>query len=196
MAGRPREFEKKETLQKAVQVFHAKGYEGASLDDLCGAMQINRPSLYRAYGNKEKLFLSVLEAYAGPFEQRIRQVLDKNSDIKQAVEALLQWLAVQNQAQQPPLGCMIVNAGNVCGPEFPAITNTIQSLHDRREQILRSRLQRAQEEGQLKPSTDISALAQYLNGVMQGMGVLSRGQAGSTASQSIIHFVTQTLDPL
>ena len=40
------------------------GYEGTSqLADLTKAMRINRPSLYAAFGNKEDLFLKVVDRY-------------------------------------------------------------------------------------------------------------------------------------
>src|SRR5437764_14084970 len=65
--GRPRAFDPDTALERAMHVFWAKGYEGASLSDLTRAMRINRPSLYAAFGNKEELFRKVLDRYVnGP----------------------------------------------------------------------------------------------------------------------------------
>src|SRR5438105_6355851 len=61
--GRPRGFDPDAALDRAMHVFWAKGYEGASLSDLTRAMRINRPSLYAAFGNKEQLFRKVLDRY-------------------------------------------------------------------------------------------------------------------------------------
>src|SRR5216110_2342376 len=61
--GRPRAFDTDAALERAMHVFWAKGYEGASLSDLTRAMRINRPSLYAAFGNKEELFRKVLDRY-------------------------------------------------------------------------------------------------------------------------------------
>ena len=63
LRGRPRAFDPDAALERAMHVFWAKGYEGASLSDLTRAMRINRPSLYAAFGNKEELFRKVLDRY-------------------------------------------------------------------------------------------------------------------------------------
>ena len=65
--GRPREFDAEDALDRALEVFWRKGYEGASLAELTEAMGINRPSLYAAFGNKEALFRLAFDRYAdGP----------------------------------------------------------------------------------------------------------------------------------
>src|SRR4051794_41577350 len=65
--GRPRGFDADEALDKAMKVFWAKGYEGASLPDLEKAMGINRPSMYAAFGNKHELFRKAMKRYGqGP----------------------------------------------------------------------------------------------------------------------------------
>ena len=61
--GRPRAFDVDEALDRAVLLFWSQGFEGTSLDDLTEAMGISRPSLYRAFGNKEQLFYKALERY-------------------------------------------------------------------------------------------------------------------------------------
>jgi len=61
--GRPRAFDPDAALERAMHVFWAKSYEGASLSNLTRAMRINRPSLYAAFGNKEQLFRKVLDRY-------------------------------------------------------------------------------------------------------------------------------------
>src|ERR1700722_19683823 len=66
-SGRTRQFDTEEALARALAVFWARGYEGATLAELTAAMGINRPSLYAAFGNKEQLFRKALEHYqTGP----------------------------------------------------------------------------------------------------------------------------------
>ena len=65
--GRPREFDPDRALDRALEVFWRRGYEGASIADLTEAMGITKPSLYAAFGNKEELFRKTLDRYVdGP----------------------------------------------------------------------------------------------------------------------------------
>ncbi len=62
--GRPRSFDERDALEKAIQVFWSKGYDGVTIDDLVAGMGVGRPSLYAVFGDKRTLFLRVLKAYA------------------------------------------------------------------------------------------------------------------------------------
>ncbi|MEM8655296.1 MAG: TetR/AcrR family transcriptional regulator [Pseudomonadota bacterium] len=61
--ARPRTFDIDDALEKAMHVFWAHGYEGASLPDLLDGMGLTRGSLYKAFTDKKTLFLKVLERY-------------------------------------------------------------------------------------------------------------------------------------
>ena len=62
--GRPRSFDERDALEKAIQVFWSKGYDGVTIDDLVAGMGVGRPSLYAVFGDKRAIFLRVLKAYA------------------------------------------------------------------------------------------------------------------------------------
>src|SRR5271155_588512 len=86
-SGRTRQFDVDEALDRALDVFWARGYEGATLPELTRAMGINRPSLYAAFGNKEQLFHKALGRYqTGPLSF-VNQALKKPS-ARAVVEAI------------------------------------------------------------------------------------------------------------
>src|SRR6202008_2517958 len=61
--GRPRSFDRDQALERAMHVFWRQGYEATSVTDLTRAMRINPPSLYAAFGDKERLYLEALGRY-------------------------------------------------------------------------------------------------------------------------------------
>src|SRR5215472_785481 len=69
--GRPREYDPKVALQRATEAFSDAGFSGTSLDDLSARTEMNRPSLYAAFGDKEALYLKTLENY---LEERRRAI--------------------------------------------------------------------------------------------------------------------------
>src|SRR6185369_16899750 len=62
--GRPLSFDSDKALENAMHVFWERGYEAASISELTAAMGITPPSLYTAFGDKERLFLEAIERYA------------------------------------------------------------------------------------------------------------------------------------
>ncbi|GAC13489.1 TetR/AcrR family transcriptional regulator [Aliiglaciecola lipolytica] len=62
-SGRKLEFDSDIALDAAMHTFWQKGYVGSSLSDLISSMGINKPSMYRTFGNKEALFVKATQRY-------------------------------------------------------------------------------------------------------------------------------------
>ncbi|NJM84940.1 MAG: hypothetical protein HC839_01285 [Leptolyngbyaceae cyanobacterium RM2_2_21] len=89
------------------------------------------------------------------------------------------------------MGCLIANSSSDCREEQPSICDRIQQLHQKNEEILFQRLQRGVKAGELTQETDIRGLAQFLNGVTQGMAILARGQHNPEAIWNMAKFSMQ-----
>ena len=108
--GRPREFDTDGALDRALEVFWRKGYEGASLSDLTDAMGINRPSLYAAFGNKEELFRKVLARYVEGPAACVSKSLEEPT-VRGVVEKLLSSAVDVVTDPKNPKGCLLVQGG-------------------------------------------------------------------------------------
>src|ERR1700692_1140561 len=149
-AGRPRSFDTGKALDRALDVFWRKGYEGASLSDLTKAMGINRPSLYAAFGDKEKLFRKVLDRYAeGPASFSYAALQEPTS--RAFIERLLYGTADLLTSQQNPHGCLWVQGALACGNAADSVRRELISRRLGGEAALRQRLKRAITEGDLPP---------------------------------------------
>jgi AcrR family transcriptional regulator len=62
--GRPRSFDETAILDKIMQVFWEHGYSATSLDQIAEATNLNRPSLYAAFGSKKDMYLKVINRFA------------------------------------------------------------------------------------------------------------------------------------
>lgn len=185
--GRPRKFDVDTALNQAVTVFFAKGYDATTIDDLTQAMGIQRPSLYSAFGNKESLFLKVLERYRETCIQGSREILGNEPDGKQAISRFLERRA-ECHIESDWLGCLVVNSSVDCQPMQEGVGDRIRQIHDQNEALIYQRLQQALADGDLSAEADIRGLAQFYNGVIQGMGVLARGQRSPDAVRQMARF--------
>ena len=81
--GRPKKFEREDALMAAVNVFWAKGYDGASMKDLTTAMGINGPSLYAEFGDKHRLYLQAIDKYSNNDACAPLVALEQEDDIEE-----------------------------------------------------------------------------------------------------------------
>src|ERR1700681_4090818 len=159
--GRPRSFETGKALDAAMKVFWRKGYEGASLSDLTKAMGINRPSLYAAFGHKEKLFHKVLDRYAeGPASFSYAALGEPTS--RAVVERLLYGTADMLTSRQNPHGCLWVQGALACGNNTDSVRKELISRRMAGEAALRQRLLRARMDGDLPSEANPASLARYI----------------------------------
>ncbi|HSS15924.1 MAG TPA: TetR/AcrR family transcriptional regulator, partial [Candidatus Dormibacteraeota bacterium] len=161
-------------LERAMHVFWAKSYEGASLSDLTRAMRINRPSLYAAFGNKEQLFGKILDRYMdGPIGYFGKALAAPKA--RDVVEEI--FLGTARMADDPriPAGCLMVQGALACGDA--SVQKEVAARRAAAEAALRRRLQRAKREGDLPKNSDPAELAHYVMTVVRGMAVQSAGGA-------------------
>src|SRR5271154_2560806 len=106
--GRPRSFDERDALEKAIRVFRSKGYDGVTIDDLVAGMGVGRPSLYAVFGDKRTIFLRVLRAYAETKGARAAKALLSPQSLRDSIAAFLGY-AVESATQKGSArGCLMM----------------------------------------------------------------------------------------
>jgi AcrR family transcriptional regulator len=178
--GRPRAFDPDAALDRAMHVFWAKGYEGASLSNLTRAMRINRPSLYAAFGNKEELFRKVLDRYVdGPLAYFGKALAAPKA--RDVIEQIFFGAAKMAGDPRLPAGCLMVQGALAVGNAAGSVRKEAAGRRGASEVALRRRLQRAKREADLPKNADPAELARYVMTVLQGMAV--QGADGASPDQ-------------
>jgi len=106
--GRPRSFDELEALEKAIQVFWSKGYDGATIDDLVAGMGVRRPSLYAVFGDKRAIFLRVLMAYAERKGALAAKALLAPQTIRDAIADFLVYAVESATQKRSARGCLMM----------------------------------------------------------------------------------------
>lgn len=185
--GRPREFDRDEALQRAMQLFWAQGYEGTTLADLQKAMgDITPPSFYAAFGSKEKLFREAVELYKKTQGAPVVKALLEGSTARASFEAMLRAAAENVCGQSNPRGCLMALGGINCARANNGVEDFLREQRAIREKVIRQRLRRGIADGDLLKATDINALASFYTSVVDGMAIQSRDGASRKTLNAIV----------
>lgn len=101
---RPREFDHDEVLRIAFDQFWRKGVRGTSLSDIARDAEVQRGSLYNAFGSKEALFLQAYERYAGDYLAALEKALGAGS-LRKRLTAFFDLTITNFRSGTPPRGC-------------------------------------------------------------------------------------------
>ena len=176
--GRPPAFDHEQALEKAMHVFWAHGYEGASMSDLTEALGVNKPSIYGAFGSKEELFRKTLQRYVQGPAAFVGASLQEPTAYRVAESLLLNAARFLAGKDHPP-GCMVTQGALACGQGADIIKQELATSRNNLVRSLTARFARAQAENDLPAHADPAALARLLATMHQGMSV----QAASGASE-------------
>jgi AcrR family transcriptional regulator len=173
--GRPRSFDREAALESALEVFWRNGFEGTSLNDLTHAMGINPPSLYAAFGDKERLFLECVERYQARHGGACPYADEPTA--RGAIGKLLAYMATELTKPCNPRGCMMVMAAATCSASSEEMQSALQERRSSSRTRIKERIERGMKEGDVPAGIDAGALADFYAAVMTGMSLQARDGA-------------------
>lgn len=189
--GRPAAFDYDTALQQAMYAFWQHGYEGTSMSALMDVMQMNKASIYAAYGSKEALFQKAVERYVQGPAAFLATALSQPT-AQQVIECILLQAAHMLTETHHPAGCLVTQGALACGMEAEAMKTLLNGYRNTLEQKLSERFESAVQTGEIAASEDVKLLAKLVMTVHQGMTV----QAVHGASQQALASVARTMSKL
>lgn len=169
--GRPREFDRDEALDKAMETFWALGYEGASMAELTRAMGIASPSLYAAFGSKDELFLEAVKRYEEKSGAELTAAIEDAPTARAACEDFLLLSAESLARPGCPPGCMVVLTAACAHGAAESTRSALRRSRARTAGLLTRRFESAVASGELPQGLDIAAIAAFFVTVQQGMTI-------------------------
>lgn len=194
--GRPRAFDRDHALRQAMEVFWRHGYECTSISDLTASMGVNAPSLYAAFGDKERLFREAVELYDAIEGAAAAKALREGPTACAAIEAMLRVSAEIYSDPAKPSGCMIVLAGTNLSLGHEGVRDYLAKFRRETERALRKRLERGAAEGEISAAADLPAIAAFYRTVLEGLSIQVRDGASRRDLQRIIDCAMAAWDAL
>ncbi|WP_368872120.1 TetR/AcrR family transcriptional regulator [Proteus terrae] len=181
--GRPRRYDSDAALEKIMALFWRKGFTATSMDDLVIETQMNKPSLYAAFGNKAALYEKAIERFNHIASMRYRHELEKQSAQDKVTERIKRYLtsAIHFYTDNEGLtGCMVLSTA-VTEVEDPAIRMMLNQVINAQTQQVEDALQEALEAGELKEGTDVHTIALGVVALLHSISL--RARAGASVNE-------------
>lgn len=190
--ARTKEFDENEVLDRAMELFWARGYAHTSFADLVGHLGVSRQSLYDTYGDKHALFRTALQRYANNACQGVARQLERPGPVRAVLAELFDSL-VAGACEGDAVGCFMANSMIELTPYDPDTRAEAQSYARRIEGLLASRLGAAQRQGEIDASKDPVVLARFLFQTILGIAVAARAFGDRENIQQATRLAVQVL---
>jgi TetR/AcrR family transcriptional repressor of nem operon len=170
--ARPRSFDPDEALDLARDVFWQKGFQGTSLDDITAATGLAKPSLYAAFGDKNALFLKILDRYHAGIVAKAEQVINDGPSARDAIGHWLTGFVPFCSGVRGKRGCLSVNTSADGAGEQKEVRKRIEGFNRKLEELLRDRLRA--DRLQFADDFDPDGTAHTLIAIYLGLMVLAK----------------------
>lgn len=191
--ARSKEFEPREALQKAMELFWHKGYSDTSMDDLVAYTGVSRYGLYSTFGDKHELFLAALDHYRDSSATWLLGAMEAPDASLAAVRWFFETLLAGACSPKGELGCLMCNTALALAPHDQESGAKVQLHLQRTGQAFRHALSNAQRRREISAQVDVEAYADYLVGVAQGLFVLARASADCTVIKRFVQVALSQL---
>ncbi|MGX9297611.1 TetR/AcrR family transcriptional regulator [Tsukamurella paurometabola] len=170
--GRPRSFDRGSALDAAARLFWERGYEGTSVRDLTERLGVEAPSLYRAFGDKRRLFEEAVAEYDRRYGGFIDLVLAEEGSATAVARRLLLEGPARYTRDGLPRGCLVVSGD--AGTTNPEVAQYLSGLRAANVARVAERIRRDVASGALPDEVDPTALARFTLTALNGLAEAAR----------------------
>lgn len=172
--GRPREYDEDVALEAAGQVFWTKGFSATSLDDLSEAMDMNRPSIYRAFGDKEAIYRKALMRFCQAMEAAFASTMLAEDDIRKALTQFYRAAVTTYTGGERARGCLVMSTAVAAATCHPEIRTDLLAIIRDLDKKMAMRFQQAVDDGQLSSSFDAGGRAALAQSLLHSLSLRAR----------------------
>ncbi|WP_103068485.1 TetR/AcrR family transcriptional regulator [Aquimarina sediminis] len=172
-------FNRNQVLQKATEIFHKKGYNGTSMQDLVDATSLNRSSIYNSFGSKLNMFLEVLSHYQSIHSHNFSQGIAQSYNATEAIETIFELHLNEIVTDNDRKGCLVINCKSEMVNQEPSIKSFMEKNQDRMIAMLEDIVTKGQMEKIFNQEQTANQYALYLFASIQGfrmIGILNKNK--------------------
>lgn len=162
------EFDKEMVLQKAMNVFWEKGYNGSSMQDLVDATGLNRSSIYNTFGSKLELYQNTLSHYQKETVGVFQKVLLRAKNPLNAIRLIFENFLPEIMSDSKGKGCFTMNCKAEMGNQEPNIQKWLLDTQEHSLALFKGLIEDGQEQGLINRKQDSKSYAYFIFNAFQG----------------------------
>lgn len=172
--ARTKEFNEDQALEKAIEIFWHKGYNGTSAQDLVTHLGLSRSSLYDTFGDKQKLFVKSLKRYQQQNQESLTELFENSENIRTTITEIFKQAVLESLQDNITKGCFMVNSAVELAMHDPEIGKIVHDNQKVVEDIFYNAVKKGQESGQISDKQEARSLARFIFNNYSGIRVLAR----------------------
>ncbi len=192
--GKRKQYDRTDLLDKAVELFRLKGFNGTSTAQLVAELGVNRKSMYAEFGSKQGLFEAVLERYNEKHLTATLAPIEAPDAGVEAIRAAFAGYASASKGWARGRGCLMCNTAVERGALDVASGRYAAAYLDRISRGFRHALGNAQRSGDIHPATDLDQLAAFFTTSLIGVAASIRAEAPAEQIRAACTVATSVLD--
>ncbi|MFB9842983.1 TetR/AcrR family transcriptional regulator [Mucilaginibacter ginsenosidivorans] len=192
--ARTKDFDEDEVLEKAMNLFWLKGYNGTSMQDLVDGLGISRSSLYDTYVDKHTLFLRSLEHYKEHTAGKMGKIIQNTPSAREKIRRMLEYIISELVRDKEHKGCFLVNAGVEMASQDKEVSTMLCENDRQVEGYFYDIIKHGQESGEIANKQDARVLAQFILNNVKGVRVTARSTADRRVFNDIISLTLSVLN--
>lgn len=171
---RVKQFDEKEILNKAMELFWEKGFHATSMQNLVSHLGINRASLYDTFGGKEELFNKVFAQYRSVAGNILKSIFDTEDSVRTGLKKLFDTAIEEAITDEARKGCFVVNTTTELIPGDKAIHQVLSDNKTNVEALFINYIQKGINSGEFDASKDAESIGLMLFALFSGLRVLAK----------------------
>lgn len=165
-------FDRAALLERAMGTFWENGFSATGIRDLCTETGVAPTSLYNSFGDKEGLFVAVLDHYLETRYWPRLKLVDADPSGLSAIKRALDNARTVHRGD--PVGCLIVNTALEMGLRHPAVARRLEDAFIEVQRVLGNAVARAQQSGEIPPEKDPEKVTGVIFSALVSLRVLAR----------------------
>ncbi|MEO5889165.1 MAG: TetR/AcrR family transcriptional regulator [Ferruginibacter sp.] len=191
--ARSKEFIREDILDKAIELFSSRGYNGSSMEDVTNHTGLSRSSLYDTFGDKRGLYIAALERYRSQASGDLIALANNSTDAMQTIKKIFSLIISGSLDDEFFKGCFMINSTVELAPHDKEIGNMVAFNMQAVEDALYKLIKRGQDAGQLTLKHNARSIARFLFNTISGLRVAAKAGAGKKVFEDILKVTLSVL---